>query len=139
MKIITIKNLDELPKAAAGVIESLGKHTIIALHGGMGAGKTTLIREIAAQLKVTDNVTSPTFAIVNQYDTELRGVIYHFDFYRIEKIEEAYDFGYNEYFDSGNLCFVEWPERIEELMPEDTLNITIELGKDNDERIITIS
>ncbi len=139
MKIINVKNLEDLPRAASELIESLNGHTIIALHGTMGAGKTTLIREIASQMGVVDNVTSPTFAIVNQYNTADDSRIYHFDFYRIEKVEEAYDFGYEEYFFSGDLCFVEWPERIAELMPEDTLNITIELTEDNNERVITIS
>ena len=139
MKIINVKNLEDLPRAASELLESLNGHTIIALHGTMGAGKTTLIREIASQMGVVDNVTSPTFAIVNQYNTADDSRIYHFDFYRIEKVEEAYDFGYEEYFFSGDLCFVEWPERIAELMPEDTLNITIELTEDNNERVITIS
>ena len=139
MKIINVKNLEDLPRAASELIESLNGHTIIALHGTMGAGKTTLIREIASQMGVVDNVTSPTFAIVNQYNTADDSRIYHFDFYRIEKVEEAYDFGYEEYFFSGDLSFVEWPERIAELMPEDTLNITIELTEDNNERVITIS
>ena len=139
MKIINVKNLEDLPRAASELIESLNGHTIIALHGTMGAGKTTLIREIASQMGVVDNVTSPTFAIVNQYNTADDSRIYHFDFYRIEKVEEAYDFGYEEYFFSGDLCFVEWPERIAELMPDDTLNITIELTEDNNERVITIS
>ncbi len=139
MKIINVKNLEDLPRAASELIKSLNGHTIIALHGSMGAGKTTLIKEIAAQMGVVDNVTSPTFAIVNQYNTADDSRIYHFDFYRIEKVEEAYDFGYEEYFFSGDLCFVEWPEKIAELMPEDTLHVTIELTQDNNERVIKIS
>ena len=138
MKSINIKSLEELPRAASELLANLGGHTIIALHGPMGAGKTTLIREIASQLGVVDNVTSPTFAIVNQYNTEDDSRIYHFDFYRIERVEEAYDFGYEEYFFSGDLCFIEWPEKITELLPEDTLHITIELTKDNNERNIII-
>ena len=139
MKIINVKNLEDLPRAASELIKSLNGHTIIALHGSMGAGKTTLIKEIAAQMGVVDNVTSPTFAIVNQYNTADDSRIYHFDFYRIEKVEEAYDFGYEEHFFSGDLCFVEWPEKIAELMPEDTLHVTIELTQDNNERVIKIS
>lgn len=138
MKIINVRNLNELPEAASEVIKSLNGHTVIALHGTMGAGKTTLIREISAQMNVVDNVTSPTFAIVNQYNTAEGQRIFHFDFYRIDKIEEAFDFGYEEYFYSGDLCFVEWPEKITELLPEDTLHITLELGNDDNERVITI-
>ena len=138
MKSINVKNLADLPRAASELIATFGDHTIIALHGGMGAGKTTLIKEVAAQMGVADGVTSPTFAIVNEYNTIDERKIYHFDFYRIDKVEEAYDFGYEEYFFSGDLCFVEWPEKIAELMPEDTLHVTIDLTKDNNERVITI-
>ena len=91
----------------------------------MGAGKTTLIREIAAQLGSADNVTSPTFAIVNKYSGRDGRPVYHFDFYRIDRPEEAYDFGYEEYFYSGDLCLVEWPEKIETLLPDDTMTVRI--------------
>ena len=107
---------------------------LIFINGTMGAGKTTLIREICGQLGVTDNVTSPTFALINQYRTEGGERINHFDFYRINKLEEAYDLGYEEYFDSGNLCLIEWPEKIEELLPEDVLVVKIEIDPDHDDR-----
>lgn len=125
MKTIHIDSLAELPDVAEAVIEALGERTVVAFRGPMGAGKTTLIREIAAQLGSEDTVTSPTFAIINQYSGTGGRPIYHFDFYRIEKLEEAYDFGYEEYFYSGDLCLVEWPEKIEELLPEDTLTVRI--------------
>ena len=125
MKTLHIDSLAELPEAAEAVIEALGTRTVIAFRGAMGAGKTTLIREIAAQLGSADNVTSPTFAIVNQYSDRDGRPVYHFDFYRIDRPEEAYDFGYEEYFYSGDLCLVEWPEKIETLLPDDTMTVRI--------------
>ena len=115
-----IDSLNELPEVADAVIEALDGRSVVVFRGEMGAGKTTLIREILARLGSEDNVTSPTFAIVNQYTTADCRPVYHFDFYRIDRIEEAYDFGYEEYFYSGDLCLVEWPEKIEELLPDDT-------------------
>ena len=106
-------------------------------NGVQGAGKTTLIREIVARLGADDTVTSPTFAIVNQYTTREGKNIYHFDFYRINRLEEAYDFGYEEYFYSGDLCLVEWPEKIEELLPEEVMTVRIAVGGD-EERTIEI-
>jgi tRNA threonylcarbamoyladenosine biosynthesis protein TsaE len=122
---IHIDSLEELPEAAQTVLEALGDRTVVAFHGEMGAGKTTLISAMLAQMGSTDCVTSPTFALVNQYRTREQRTVYHFDFYRINRIEEAYDFGYEEYFYSGNLCLVEWPERIEELLPDDVANLYI--------------
>ncbi|MBQ5736743.1 MAG: tRNA (adenosine(37)-N6)-threonylcarbamoyltransferase complex ATPase subunit type 1 TsaE, partial [Alistipes sp.] len=116
-KIIEIDSLEELDKVAEAVIESLDGRTVVALDAPMGAGKTTLVSRIADYLGSEDDVTSPTFAIVNQY--EGRRTIYHFDMYRIDKIEEALDFGSEEYLSSGELCLVEWPEKIEALLPED--------------------
>ena len=101
----------------------------------MGAGKTTLIREICRLLGVTDTVSSPTFAIVNEYRGEGIAPVYHFDFYRIERIEEAFDFGYEEYFYSGNLCLVEWPEKVESLLPDDVMTVRIDTP-DEDVRLI---
>ena len=101
-------------------------------NGVQGAGKTTLIREIVARLGADDTVTSPTFAIVNQYTTREGKNIYHFDFYRINRLEEAYDFGYEEYFYSGDLCLVEWPEKIEELLPEEVMTVRIAVGGDEE-------
>ena len=104
--------------------------------GFLGAGKTTLISRIVALLGAEDTVTSPTFALVNQYEgTQHR--IYHFDFYRIERVEEVFDFGYEEYFYSGDLCLVEWPEKIEALIPDDAMVVSIEVG-DDEEREFTI-
>ena len=111
MKTIHITSQEELPQVARAIIELLGRRTVVAFRGEMGAGKTTLIREIAAQLGATDTVTSPTFAIVNQYKGQGNRRIYHFDFYRIEDLREAFDFGYEEYFYSGDLCLVELPEK----------------------------
>lgn len=120
-----IDSLNELPEVADAVIEALDGRTVVVFRGEMGAGKTTLIREILARLGSEDNVTSPTFALVNQYTTADGRPVYHFDFYRIDRIEEAYDFGYEEYFYSGELCLVEWPEKIEELLPDDVMTVRI--------------
>lgn len=125
MKTFRITSQDELPQVAEAIVSLLGGRTVVALRGGMGAGKTTLIREIAAQLGAADTVTSPTFAIVNQYKAADGRRICHFDFYRIDDIREAYDFGYEEYFYSGDLCLIEWPEKIEPLLPDDTLEVRI--------------
>ena len=129
--------MDELPHAAAAVINALEGRSVVVFRGEMGAGKTTLIREIVARLGADDTVTSPTFAIVNQYTTREGKNIYHFDFYRINRLEEAYDFGYEEYFYSGDLCLVEWPEKIEELLPEEVMTVRIAVGGD-EERTIEI-
>ncbi|MBE6181912.1 MAG: tRNA (adenosine(37)-N6)-threonylcarbamoyltransferase complex ATPase subunit type 1 TsaE [Rikenellaceae bacterium] len=128
MKTIRINSLNELPDVARAVIETIDDRSVVIFRGEMGAGKTTLIREIVTQLGATDTVTSPTFAIVNQYQGATDRRIYHFDFYRLEDLREAYDFGYEEYFYSGEICLVEWPERIEPLLPEDviTVHITVE-------------
>ena len=138
MQTIHIDSLDELPHAAAAVINALEGRSVVVFRGEMGAGKTTLIREIVARLGADDTVTSPTFAIVNQYTTREGKNIYHFDFYRINRLEEAYDFGYEEYFYSGDLCLVEWPEKIEELLPEEVMTVRIAVG-DDEERTIEIA
>lgn len=128
-KIIEINSLDELDTVAEAVINSLDGRTVVAFDAPMGAGKTTLISRIAALLGAEDSVTSPTFAIVNQYEgTE--HTIYHFDMYRIERVEEALDFGSEEYLSSGDLCLVEWPEKIEPLLPDDTMVVRIEILSD---------
>ena len=113
MKTIKVNGLGDLYDAAGEILDSLEGRTIVALRGEMGAGKTTLIREICDRLGVADTVTSPTFAIINEYKDRGHRPVYHFDFYRINRIEEAFDFGYEEYFYSGNLCLVEWPEKID--------------------------
>ena len=133
-KIIEIKSLDELDMVAQMVLNSLEGRTVVALDAPMGAGKTTLISRIAEQLGAEDDVTSPTFAIVNEYVGER--VIYHFDMYRIERIEEALDFGSEEYLSSGELCLVEWPEKIEALLPEDTMVVKIEILSESARRFV---
>lgn len=136
MKRITIDSLSQLDAVAQEIISALGQRTVVLFRGGMGAGKTTLISRIVAALGADDVVTSPTFAIVNQYEGDSQR-IYHFDFYRIDRIEEVFDFGYEEYFYSGDLCLVEWPEKIEALIPDDVMEVRIEVG-DNEERIFEI-
>ena len=132
-KIIEINSLDELDTVAEAVINSLDGRTVVAFDAPMGAGKTTLISRIAALLGAKDSVTSPTFAIVNQYEgTE--HTIYHFDMDRIERVEEALDFGSEEYLSSGDLCLVEWPEKIEPLLPDDTMVVRIEILSDTARR-----
>ncbi len=136
MKRIEIDSLSELPRVAEAVIEALDGRSVVLLRGGMGAGKTTLVSRIAALLGAEDTVTSPTFALVNQYEgPQCR--IYHFDFYRIDSIEEVFDLGYEEYFYSGDLCLLEWPEKIEPLIPDDAMVVRITAG-DDEQRIFEI-
>ena len=123
---LTCKNISELPKLAEQVIAATKNHKIILFNGEMGAGKTTLITEICKQLGVTDEISSPTFSIVNEYLGANNQTIYHFDFYRIESEEEAYDFGYEDYLYSGDYCFIEWSEKIENLLPKNSLSLLIE-------------
>lgn len=137
MKKIDIESLSELPKVAEAVLGELRGRSVVLFRGPMGAGKTTLISRMAAALGAEDTVTSPTFALVNQYEGEGGRRIYHFDFYRINNVEEALDLGYEEYFYSGELCLVEWPEKIEPLLPEDAMTVTITVGED-EHRCFTI-
>lgn len=130
--------LENINAAAAEFLKELGDRKIVAFYGSMGAGKTTFIKAICDVLGVTDTVNSPTFAIVNEYLAASGDSIYHFDFYRIKKIEEAYDFGYEDYFYSGDLCLIEWPELIEELLPEDTVRVKIE-EIETGERVLTLN
>ena len=146
---ITINNIETIREAAREFVEHIGEHRVFAFYGSMGAGKTTFVKAICEELGVEDVITSPTFAIVNEYTAkpspntplELRSLatngtqehptpIYHFDFYRIKKIEEVYDMGYEDYFYSGALCFIEWPELIEELLPTDAVKVTISEQED---------
>ena len=129
--------LEDLPQISNQLLSAMGKHKIITFYGEMGAGKTTLIKQLCKTLKVTDTIQSPTFSIVNEYLTEDSQQIYHFDFYRIKEEEEALDFGVEEYFYSGNYCFIEWPEKIPNLIPEKAVKVSITLTEDN-ERLITI-
>ena len=125
MKTISIRSEEELPEVADALLDALNGRTVVALRGEMGAGKTTLIRAVADALGVEDQVTSPTFALVNQYEGANGERLFHFDFYRIDDEREAFDLGYEEYFYSGDLCFVEWPEKIESLLPEEVVEVKI--------------
>ena len=121
---IKITGIEQIGEAARQFVEQIGDHRVFAFYGSMGAGKTTFVKAVCEQLGVQDVITSPTFAIVNEYTGD-DGAIYHFDFYRIKKLEEVYDMGYENYFYSGALCFIEWPELIEELLPEDAVKVSI--------------
>lgn len=125
MASLKINNLSELPVVANELIKAFGTKKVIAFKGEMGAGKTTLIKAICEELGVKQTISSPTFSIVNEYLSSSGKKIYHFDFYRINKISEAYDMGYEEYFYSDAYCFVEWPEKIAELMQEEVLTVNI--------------
>ena len=135
MRNYTVTNIDDLSSVSHDFIESFRQHRLIAFYGSMGAGKTTFIKALCDELKVTDVVNSPSFAIINEYAIPGDGLIYHFDFYRLKSISEAYDMGYEDYFYSGNLCFIEWPELVEEILPEDTVNVNIEEMPDGSRRI----
>ena len=117
---------EEIGLAAKQFVEGMGDNTVFAFYGKMGAGKTTFIKAVCKELGVDDSVTSPTFAIVNEYEAADGRPIYHFDFYRIKKVSEAYDMGCEEYFYSGYPCFIEWPELIEEVLPVETVRVCIE-------------
>lgn len=122
---IQINTLADIRKCAREFINDMGKAKVFAFYGSMGAGKTTFIKAICEELGVEDVITSPTFALVNEYTDGNGNPIYHFDFYRIKKIEEVYDMGYEDYFYSGNLCLLEWPELIEDLLPDDAVRVHI--------------
>jgi len=132
---IIVKDLSRLPAAAEQLLAEAGENRIFLFYAEMGAGKTTLIKTICKQLGVQENVSSPTFSIVNEYESP-SGPIYHFDFYRLKHEQEAYDLGYEEYFYSGNYCFVEWPEKIENLLPEDAILITMNGNASEERRIV---
>ena len=127
---IKINDLEHIREAARQFIDAMGTEHVFAFYGSMGAGKTTFIKAICEELGVDDFVTSPTFAIVNEYVTSTGGTIYHFDFYRIKKLEEVYDMGYEDYFYSDALCFIEWPEMMEELLPDNAVRVSIKENAD---------
>ena len=129
MKII-IKGIDSIGEAAQEFIAQMGDNKIFAFYGTMGAGKTTFVKALCEAMGVTDTVNSPTFAIVNEYEDRDANTIYHFDFYRIKSLAEVYNMGYEEYFYSNAYCFIEWPELIEELLPEEHIRVDITEGED---------
>ena len=138
-KTFEINTVDELSQISELLISWRDKSNIIAFYGSMGAGKTTLIKNLCHKLGVTDEVNSPTFALVNEYLTPLEGSIFHFDFYRIKKLEEVYDIGYEDYFYGGKLCLLEWPELIDSLMPDHFIKVEIALGNADNARKIKCS
>ena len=140
MKTIAIKSLESLPQAAAEFVEAMGDYTVFAFYGQMGAGKTTFINALCRELGVeTDSTNSPSFAIINEYRSDSTAeLIYHFDCYRLENEVEAQDIGVEDYFDCGALCFIEWPERIDGLLPDDTVEVEITVN-DDDSRMLKIT
>ena len=133
---IKIQSLESIHEAAREFIAAMGDNTVFALYGKMGAGKTTFVKALCEELGVSDVISSPTFAIVNEYRSEEAGeLIYHFDFYRIKKLEEVYDMGYEDYFYSGALCFIEWPELIEDVLPGDAVKVYIDELEDGSRKI----
>ena len=139
---ISIQNLDSIREAAREFIQHIGEARVFAFYGKMGAGKTTFVKAICEELGVEDVITSPTFSIINEYSLTSHllpltsSSIYHFDFYRIKKLEEVYDMGYEEYFYSGALCLIEWPELIEEILPDDAVRVNISEQEDGS-RLVT--
>ena len=135
---IKIEKLDNIREAAKQFIANIGDSTVFAFYGNMGAGKTTFVKAVCEELGVDDVITSPTFSIVNEYRSEQTGeLVYHFDFYRVKKIEEVYDMGFEDYFYSGALCFIEWPELCEEVLPDDTVKVYIKEEPDGS-RTVTL-
>ena len=132
---IKIQDLAHINEAAKAFVAQMGDHKVFAFYGSMGAGKTTFIKAVCEELGVEDVISSPTFAIINEY-TGQDGAIFHFDFYRIKKLEEVYDMGYEDYFYSGALCFIEWPELIEEVLPEDAVRVSIQEKEDGSRAIL---
>ena len=131
---VEIYSIEQLPEVARKLLGEFPDDRFFAFFGKMGVGKTTLIKEICAELGVNDNVCSPTFAIVNEYTDGAGEPVYHFDFYRMKSVAEAYDIGYEEYFYSGCYCFTEWTEKVEELLPE--RYVRVEIGEEDGNRIL---
>lgn len=139
MKTIQLNSIENIDQAAHDFIAQMGDETVYAFYGEMGAGKTTFINALCKALGVEDDTTnSPSFSIINEYRSDTTAeLIYHFDLYRLESLEEAFDIGVEDYFDSGALCFLEWPERIDDILPSDTVKVNITVN-DDDTRTITI-
>jgi len=138
LTIYQAKSLSDLKGIAANLLQNFGSQRVVAFYGEMGVGKTTLIKELCLQLGIHEIASSPTFSIVNEY-LSLKGEnIYHFDFYRIEKEEEVFDLGYEDYFYSGDYCFIEWPEKISNLLPGSTTKVEITLDKENNRLIAVV-
>ena len=132
---IKIGSLDEIGMAAQEFVAAMGEMTVFAFYVKMGAGKTTFIKAVCEELGVEDVINSPTFAIVNEYVDGGGNPIYHFDFYRIKNLQEVLDIGYEDYVYSGNVCFMEWPELIENLLPDDAVKVTIEEEMDGGRKV----
>ena len=141
---IKIQDIEHIREAAREFVENIGEARVFAFYGKMGAGKTTFVKAICEELGVDDVITSPTFAIINEYTVAPKpsalslqtSTIYHFDFYRIKKLEEVYDMGYEDYFYSGALCFIEWPELIEEILPDDAVRVSI-IEQEDGSRVVS--
>ena len=131
-----VSSVKSLGKVAKNLLEQFPDQRIFAIYGRMGAGKTSFIQAVCKILDTPDNVTSPTFAIINEYKTRRGYSIFHFDFYRIKDMEEAFDLGYEDYFYNGSYCLIEWPEKIESLLPPNYVRVNIEV-QGNEERLIT--
>ena len=141
---IKIQDIEHIREAAREFVENIGEARVFAFYGKMGAGKTTFVKAICEELGVDDVITSPTFAIINESTAAPKpsalslqtSTIYHFDFYRIKKLEEVYDMGYEDYFYSGALCFIEWPELIEEILPDDAVRVSI-IEQEDGSRVVS--
>jgi tRNA threonylcarbamoyladenosine biosynthesis protein TsaE len=135
MPTLEIHSLQQIDLASARFLEIAGEHKKFAFTGELGSGKTTLINAICRQLGVVNRVTSPSFALINEYRTRTGEIVFHFDFYRIKSIEEAFDLGYEEYFYSDAWCFIEWAEKAAEILPDDFVPVNIEVLKDNTRQV----
>ncbi len=136
MNTITIDSTSDLGRAARDFIALMGDNTVFAFYAPMGTGKTTFIKAVCEELGVSDVINSPTFSIINEYRSDQTGkLIYHFDCYRLNKIEDALNLGVEDYFDSGSLCFIEWPELLEPILPNDTVHVRIEELEDGKRRL----
>ena len=139
MQSIIIQSIDNLKQAAELFVKQMNGAKIFAFYGEMGAGKTTLIKEVCKTLGVEENITSPTFSLVNEYIMNSEGYIYHFDCYRLKDIDEALNIGAEDYFYSGHVCFIEWPERIEALLPDQTVHVQISVQPDGSRKVTELT